>query len=99
MAKELPTKPWARYAHDGIAHCVSLKYARYLKWRLEQRFRDYGLELNMEKTRIVYCKDDDRKRIHESTYFDFLGYTFHPRHAKKRHGKFFTNLLPAISEK
>ena len=53
MEKEFPTIPWARYADDGIAHCVSLKQAKYLKRRLEQRFRDYGLELNLEKTRIV----------------------------------------------
>ena len=41
MEKEFPTIPWARYADDGIAHCVSLKQAKYLKRRLEQRFRDY----------------------------------------------------------
>ena len=99
MEKEFPTIPWARYADDGIAHCVSLKQAKYLKRRLEQRFRDHGLELNPEKTRIVYCKDDDRRGSHENTSFDFLGYTFRSRHAKNRYGKFFTNFLPAISEK
>ena len=54
---------------------------------------------NLEKTRIVYCKDEDRKGNHEYTSFDFLGYTFRPRHAKNRYGKFFTNFLPAVSEK
>ena len=88
-----------RYADDGIAHCVSQKQAKYLRRRLEQRFQSYGLELNQEKTRIVYCKDDDRRGNHENTSFDFLGYTFRPRHAKNRYGKFFTNFLPAISEK
>lgn len=82
MEKEFPMIPWARYADDGIAHCVSLKQAKYLKRRLEQRFRDHGLELNPEKTRIVYCKDDDRRGSHENTSFDFLGYTFRSRHAK-----------------
>lgn len=99
MVKEFPTIPWARYADDGIAHCVSQKQAKYLRRRLEQRFQSYGLELNQEKTRIVYCKDDDRRGNHENTSFDFLGYTFRPRHAKNRYGKFFTNFLPAISEK
>lgn len=51
------------------------------------------------KKRIVYCKDDDRRGNHVNTSFDFLGYTFPPRHAKNRYGKFFTNFLPAISEK
>lgn len=99
MEKEFPKIPWARYADDGVAHCVWLKQAKYLKRRLEQSFRDYGLELNLEKTRIVYCKDDDRRGKHEYTSFDFFGYTFRPRHAKNRYGKFFTNFLSAISEK
>jgi len=99
MVKEFPSIPWARYADDGIAHCVSLKQAKYLQRRLQERFVRFGLELNMEKTRIVYCKDDDRKGKHEHTSFDFLGYTFRPRHAKNKYGKFFTNFLPAMSEK
>ena len=99
MAKEFLSIPWARYADDGIAHCVSLKQAKYLQRRLQERFVRFGLELNMEKTRIVYCKDDDRKGKHEHTSFDLLGYTFRPRHAKNKYGKFFTNFLPAMSEK
>ena len=55
MVKEFQTIPWARYADDGIAHCVSLKQAQYLLRRLQERFKDYGLELNLEKTKIVYC--------------------------------------------
>lgn len=99
MTKEFPTIPWARYADDGIAHCVSLKQAKYLQRRLEERFLIFGLELNLDKTRIVYCKDEDRKGIHEHTSFDFLGYTFRPRQAKNKYGKFFTNFLPAIGDK
>jgi retron-type reverse transcriptase len=30
MVKEFKTIPWARYADDGIAHCISLKQAKYL---------------------------------------------------------------------
>lgn len=59
----------------------------------------FGLELNRDKTRIVYCKDADRKGIHEYTSFDFLGYTFRPRQAKNRYGKFFANFLPAMGKK
>ena len=99
MVKEFPTISWARYADDGIAHSVSQKQAKYLRRRLEQRFQSYGLELNQEKTRTVYCKNDDRRGNHENIFFDFLRYTFRPRHAKNRYGKFFTNFLPAISEK
>lgn len=99
MVKEFPSIPWARYADDGIAHCVSLKQAKYLKRRLQERFATYGLELNLEKTRIVYCKDDDRKGNQEHTSFDFLGYTFRPRLAKNKYGKFFVSFLPAMGEK
>jgi len=99
MVKELPSISWARYADDGIAHCVSLKQAKYLQRRLQERFASFGLELNLDKTRIVYCKDDDRRGNHEYTSFDFLGYTFRPRHAKNKYGKFFTNFLPAMGGK
>ncbi len=55
--------------------------------------------MNLDKTKIVYCKDKSRKGNHEHTSFDFLGYTFRPRQAKNKYGKFFTNFFPAISEK
>ena len=45
MAKEFLSIPWARYADDGIAHCVSLKQAKYLQRRLQERFVRFGLEL------------------------------------------------------
>ena len=57
------------------------------------------MELNLEKTKIVYCKDDDRKGDYENTSFDFLGHTFRPRHAKNKYGKFFASFLPAMSSK
>jgi len=99
MVKEFPSIPWARYADDGIAHCVSLKQAKYLLKRLEERFVKCGLELNLGKTKIAYCKDEDRKGDCKNISFDFLGYTFRPRGAKNRHGKYFTSFLPAISGK
>ena len=66
---------------------------------MQERFVKCGLELNLEKTKIVYCKDDDRNGDYENISFDFLGYTFRPRHAKNKFGKYFTSFLPAISEK
>lgn len=99
MVKEFSSIPWARYADDGIAHCTSLKQAKYLQRRLGERFKLFGLELNLEKTKIAYCKDDDRQLNYPNTSFDFLGYTFRPRHSKNKHGKFFTNFSPAIADK
>lgn len=99
MVKEFNSIPWARYADDGVAHCVSHKQAKYLLRKLQERFQQYGLQINLEKTRIVYCKDDDRKEDYPNISFDFLGYTFKPRLAKNRYGKHFVNFLPAIAEK
>ena len=99
MGKEFPSILWARYADDGVLQSTSLKQAKYLQRKLEERFLRFGLELNLDKTKIVYCKDDNRKGNHENISFDFLGYTFRPRHAKNKYGKYFTSFLPAVSEK
>ena len=61
MEKNHPGKPFARYADDGIAHCRSREDAEGLRDKLEKRFAECGLELHPTKTRIVYCKDDDRR--------------------------------------
>ena len=66
---------------------------------IRQRLAECGLELHPEKTKIVYCKDDDRRGTHEHTSFDFLGYTFRPRRAKNRWGKLFISFLPGVSNK
>ena len=99
MSKELPNIPWVRYADDGALNCVSIKQAKYIIKVLDKRFKTFGLELNLSKTKIVYCKDDDRKGSYENISFDFLGYTFKPRHAKNKYGKYFTSFLPAMSDK
>lgn len=97
MTMHHPSTPWVRYADDGLIHCKTLAEAQSLLLLLKERFRECGLELHETKTRIVYCKDDDRGEEHEEVKFDFLGYTFRPRRAKNRYGKFFVSFLPAIS--
>ncbi|MGI5138208.1 MULTISPECIES: group II intron maturase-specific domain-containing protein [unclassified Streptomyces] len=54
--------------------------------------------MHPDKTRIVYCKDADRRGSYEHTSFTFLGYTFRPRLAKNRYGKHFVNFLSAVSK-
>ena len=44
------------------------------------------------------CMDEDHPEKHENTTFDFLSYTFRPRLARNRYGKFFVSFLPAISK-
>jgi RNA-directed DNA polymerase len=99
MGRNSPQTPWERYADDGLVHCHSKEEAEQLLQRLKERFAECGLELHPDKTRIVYCKDDDRKEHHQETSFDFLGYTFRPRRAKNWRGKFFVSFLPAISNR
>lgn len=99
MEKNHPDKPFARYADDAVAHCRTLEGAQRLRDSLDQRFTECGLELHPVKTRIVYCKDDDRRDDYLETKFDFLGYTFRPRRSKNRHGKHFINFTPAVSNK
>ena len=99
MHRTYPSIRFERYADDTIVHCRSEEEARSVLEAIRGRFTECGLELHSEKTKIVYCKDDDRPGEHEHIKFDFLGYTFQPRRAKNRWGRFFISFLPAISSK
>jgi RNA-directed DNA polymerase len=99
MVRIHPDKPFARYADDGVAHCCNLEAAEELQESLKERFAECGLEMHPDKTRIIYCKDDDRQGEYPVTKFDFLGYTFRPRRSKSKYGKYFINFTPAVSNK
>jgi RNA-directed DNA polymerase len=99
MKRHCPGVPFERYADDALIHCHSKAQAEQLLEAVRERLRQCGLELHPTKTKLVYCKDDDRRETFEPHRFDFLGYTFQPRRAKNRHGKFFVSFLPAISNK
>jgi RNA-directed DNA polymerase len=97
MAREFPTISFERYCDDAVVHCASEQQAWQVRDAIADRLAQLGLELHPDKTRIVYCKDDDRRGSHEHTSFTFLGYTFRPRLAKNRWGKHFVSFLPAVS--
>jgi len=97
IQRHYPQIPFERYADDGICHCQSKAEAEGLRVAIERRFAECGLELNLQKTRVVYCKDDNRRGGHPEQKFDFLGYTFRPRTSKNRQGRYFVNFSPAIS--
>jgi group II intron reverse transcriptase/maturase len=99
MRRSFPSVQFERYADDAIVHCRSERQAKTVLEAIRGRFAQCGLELHSKKTQIVYCKDDDRPGDYEHVKFDFLGYTFQPRRAKNRWGKFFVSFLPAISTK
>ena len=100
MAREFPEVPFERFVDDVIVHCVSQQQARRLRDAIAARLTECGgLRLHPTKTRIVYCKMSGRYGSHEQVAFDFLGYTFKPRGAKKKDGTMFTTFSPAISRK
>jgi len=98
LAREYPGVTFERYCDDAVIHCTSQAQAVKVRNALAARLAGVGLELHPDKTRVVYCKDADRRGDHEVTSFTFLGYTFRPRLAKNRWGKHFVNFLPAVSK-
>jgi RNA-directed DNA polymerase len=98
MAREFPTVPFERYADDAVVHCKSERQARHMRQAIADRMAEVGLRLHPDKTKIVYCKDGNRQGSYEHTAFTFLGFTFRQRRARNRHGKSFSNFLPAISK-
>jgi len=89
MRRAHPAVPFERYADDVIAHCVSQEQAQAVKRSIEARLKLCKLELHPQKSKIVYCKDDDRRGSYPNEKFDFLGYTFRARRSKNRWGKCF----------
>jgi RNA-directed DNA polymerase len=85
------------FLHLAFAHCISEEQAQAVKRSIEARLQLCKLELHPDKTKIVYCKDDDRRGSYPNEKFDFLGYTFRPRRSKNRWGKYFINFSPAMS--
>jgi RNA-directed DNA polymerase len=82
LEHEFPTVEFERYADDALAA------------RMEQ----VGLRLHPDKTKIVYCKDDNRPGSHEHVSFVFLGYEFRARSVRNsKSGVMFTAFTPAIS--
>jgi group II intron reverse transcriptase/maturase len=98
LGREFPAVPFERYADDVILHCKTKAQATILRDAIIARLAAVGLELNLDKTRIVYCKDANRKGSHEHEQFTFLSYTFRPRLARSRAGVRFVSFLPAVSD-
>jgi len=98
MGREFPTIPFERYADDVICHCRNEAQAHRLKEAIAQRFSACRLELHPQKTKVAFCKDDNRLGTYPVVQFDFLGYSFQPRSAMNRRGQMFVAFTPAISQ-
>src|SRR5204863_2514910 len=76
LVREFPAVEFERYADDAVVHCVTERQALQVRNALAARMEEVGLRLHPAKTRIVYCKDDNRRGCYEHTSFTFLGYQF-----------------------
>src|ERR1700730_4503527 len=99
MRRKWKHLPFERYADDIIVHCRAKWESELVRVGVTARLKECGLELHPVKTKLVYCKDANRKESHPNEQFDFLGYTFRPRAAANRQGKLFCSFSPAISKK
>jgi len=99
MRQSYPEVPFERYADDILIHCRSEAEAKAMRHCIEERLKRCRLELHPEKTKIVYCKDANRRGTYPYRAFDFLGFTFRPRLAKSRAGVYFVSFIPAVSLK
>jgi group II intron reverse transcriptase/maturase len=101
ITKLNPEIKFERYADDIVIHCSNIKESIHLLEKIKQRFSDCHLELNQEKSKIVYCRRNQKYqppfKVHYQK-FDFLGHTFKPRIIKER-GKIKLGFSPAISQK
>jgi len=79
MQRTLPSVPFERFADDAVVHCRSKRQAESVLVAIRERFLQCGLELHPTKTRIVYCKESDRRGTYEHVSFDFLGCHLHKR--------------------
>ncbi|NHB98904.1 reverse transcriptase [Photorhabdus stackebrandtii] len=99
LTRHHPETVFERYADDAVLHCKTRCGAEYLLGELRNRMEECKLVLHPDKTKVVYCKDSNRKGKHEWISFDFLGFTFRPRKAMAKQGAVFTSFAPAISKK
>jgi group II intron reverse transcriptase/maturase len=97
----LPKGRFERYADDIIIHCRDFKETARTLEAITLRLKEYKLELNQSKTKIVYCHNSQKPRIpNVEVYrsFDFLGFTFKPRIVKVG-GIIQMGFTPSISRK
>ena len=98
LERKFPTVEFERFADDAVVHCVTERQAREVWAALSERLESVGLRLHPDKTKIIYCKDRNRRRDFDCTSFTFLGYEFRPRESRSgKSGSIFTSFQPAIS--
>lgn len=86
MELKNPNIRFERYSDDIIVHCVSEKQALFMKHQISNRFKECKLELNEQKTKIAFCRNEKHgTNKYPVKSFEFLGYTFKPRYCPTRY--------------
>ena len=70
MRRTFPRIPFERYADDAICHCKSAEEARALWSAIAGREAVRKLVLHRQKTKIVYCKDVNRRGDFPDIHFE-----------------------------
>ena len=87
MARQFPPVQFERYCDDVVVHCRNEAEAHRVRQAIAARLAECGgLGLHPQKTRIVYCKDGNRRGLSEHTSFTFLGYGFRVRRLRTKRG-------------
>lgn len=99
MQRQFPAVWFERYADDVLLHCATEREACTVLAAVTARLAQCRLQVHPQKTKIVYCKDSNRRGKGAVESFDFLGFTFRPRRARNRDGRYFVSFAPAISRR
>ena len=98
MKRIWPQIEFARYADDFIFHCKTMNEAASVRRSLSKRLREVGLEMNEEKSNIVYLGAYERTNVKFG--FTFLGYDFERRTLRdSRSGILYRAVHPGASRK
>jgi group II intron reverse transcriptase/maturase len=90
MQRTYPELRFERYVDDIIIHCPSESKATLLMQAVTERFATIGLELNLDKSKLVHCQDTRRAKAcdYSTVSFTFLGFDFKPRRALPGKGRY-----------
>ena len=87
MKRNYPYIRFERYSDDIVVHCISEKQALFIRKQIAERFRGCKLEINDQKTKVVFCRNEQHRGIqYPNVSFNFLGYTFRPRFCPTKYG-------------
>jgi RNA-directed DNA polymerase len=99
LEKHYPQITFVRYADDVLIHCRFEGEAKLILRAIQQRLHECKLQLNEDKTKIVYCQNYKRKvRRDYGKKFDFLGFTFKPQTAVSKEGGLYLCYACSISQ-